>query len=50
MADENSAAWLDAKGKQLRVGDASMHTPEKGEVLIRNQAIAVNPVECKYKL
>lgn len=48
MATKNRAAWLYGTGQQLRVGDAPLYSPGKGEILIRNQAIAVNPIEFTY--
>lgn len=41
----NQAAWLDAKATRLRVGDAPMPTPGPGEVVIKNHAIAINPLD-----
>ena len=45
MAISNQAAWLDAKGQKLRIGDAEV--PELGadDVLVENLAVAINPVD-----
>ncbi|MCJ1447614.1 MAG: hypothetical protein MMC23_008125 [Stictis urceolatum] len=45
MAITNQAAWLDAKGQKLRIGDAEV--PELGadDVLVENLAVAINPVD-----
>lgn len=47
MISTNQAAWLDGKGKQLRVGPAEMPKAGEGEIVIRNRAIAINPVSRK---
>jgi hypothetical protein len=42
----NQAAWIpEAKGK-LEVKEAPMPKAGKGEVIIKNHAVAVNPVDC----
>ena len=41
----NHAAWIDTARGPLTVRDAPMGAPGPGQVLIRNQAIAVNPVD-----
>lgn len=44
----NQAAWIpEAKG-QLQVKEAPMPKAGKGEVVIKNHAVAVNPVDCEY--
>ncbi len=43
----NQAAWLDGKGEQLRVADASMPKAEADSIVIKNKAIAINPVDWK---
>lgn len=45
----NHAAWLDGKGQKLRVGPAAMPIPGPGEVVVRNRAVAVNPVDWKVQ-
>lgn len=47
MASINQAAWLDAIGQPLRVGSADMPKAREGEIVVRNRAIAINPVSCK---
>jgi len=42
---KNQAAWLVAKHRRLQVKDAPYTEPGAGEVLVRNRAIAVNPVD-----
>jgi len=44
MASINQAAWLDSKGERLRVDSAEMPKAGEGEIIIRNRAVAVNPV------
>jgi hypothetical protein len=44
----NQAAWImEPKGNPLEVKEAPMPTAGKGEVVIKNHAVAVNPVDCK---
>jgi hypothetical protein len=44
----NQAAWiLEPKG-QLQVKEAPMPKADKGEVVIKNHAVAVNPVDCGF--
>lgn len=43
---QNRAAWLDAPSTTLRVGDAPMPTPSSGEIVIKNAAVAINPLDC----
>jgi NADPH:quinone reductase-like Zn-dependent oxidoreductase len=42
----NRAAWLDAAGSSLRVDSAPMPTPGPGEIVIKNAAVAINPLDC----
>lgn len=42
---ENSAAWLTAKHRPLEVGPAAFPTPGPGEIVVRNHAVAINPVD-----
>ena len=45
----NQAAWLDGKGAQLRVAESAMPKPGADEVVIKNHAIAINPVDWKIQ-
>jgi len=42
---QNKAAWLDDKGAPLRVGDAPMQTPGPAEIIVKNHAVAINPLD-----
>jgi NADPH:quinone reductase-like Zn-dependent oxidoreductase len=42
---KNEAAWVVARGKPLEVKDAPYTEPGAGEILVRNHAVAVNPVD-----
>lgn len=45
-ARNNSAAWLvEAKAHPFQVKPAPMWTPEANEILVRNHALAINPVD-----
>lgn len=43
----NKAAWIPKEKGQLEVSDAPMPKAGKDEVVIKNGAVAVNPVDCK---
>ncbi|KAL1588501.1 hypothetical protein WHR41_02817 [Cladosporium halotolerans] len=45
----NQAAWLDGKGQTLRVAEADMPKANADEVVIKNHAIAINPVDWKIQ-
>ncbi|KAH5465942.1 hypothetical protein HBI22_163640 [Parastagonospora nodorum] len=46
----NQAAWItEPKGNPLQVKEAPMPTAAKGQVVIKNKAIAVNPVDWKIQ-
>jgi NADPH:quinone reductase-like Zn-dependent oxidoreductase len=49
MAFENQAAWLTAKGSKLSVGPADFFRPGPHEVLIKNRAWAINPIDWKMQ-
>lgn len=42
---QNKAAWAVAPHQKLQVKDAPYTEPQAGEVLVRNHAVAVNPVD-----
>lgn len=43
---KNQAAWLVKAGSPLELGDAPLPTAGPGELVIRNFAIAINPLDC----
>ncbi|KAL2847751.1 putative zinc-binding alcohol dehydrogenase domain-containing protein cipB [Aspergillus pseudoustus] len=45
MAPTNQAAWLDKAGSPLDVRDAPMPYPGPGEIVVKNAAIAINPLD-----
>ena len=45
MTLENQAAWAEEIGKPLKIGPAPIIHPGPGQLLIRNHAIAINPVD-----
>jgi NADPH:quinone reductase-like Zn-dependent oxidoreductase len=45
----NQAAWLDGTGQTFRVGPAEMPKIDANEVLIKNYAIAINPIDWKVR-
>jgi NADPH:quinone reductase-like Zn-dependent oxidoreductase len=44
-APTNKAAWLVKAGSPLEVGEAPMPTPGPGEIVVKNAAIAINPLD-----
>ena len=42
----NQAAWLHKANEPLRVGDAPMPSAGSTELIIRNTAVAINPLDC----
>lgn len=44
-APKNQAAWLVKAGEPLQVGDAPMPIPGRNELVVRNAAIAINPLD-----
>lgn len=45
----NQAAYLDGKGKTFRVESAEVPKPKDTEVVIKNHAVAINPVDWKIQ-
>ena len=45
----NQAAYLDGKDKPFRVDRAEVPKPKDNEVIIKNHAIAINPVDWKIQ-
>ena len=45
----NQAAYLDAAGKEFRIADAPMPKAIADHVIIKNHAIAINPVDWKVQ-
>ena len=45
MARTNRAAWLRAVNQTLEIGPADIGKPGRDEVLVRNHAIAINPID-----
>ena len=43
----NSAAWLPSPGGRLEVSTSEVVTPGDGEILVKNQAWAINPSDWK---
>ena len=41
----NTAAWFVTSGRKLEVGPAPYTSPDKGEIVVRNRAVAINPVD-----
>jgi len=41
----NTAAWLPGKGAKLHVGSAPFTSPKDNEIVVRNHAVAINPVD-----
>ncbi|KAE8387840.1 chaperonin 10-like protein [Aspergillus alliaceus] len=44
---QNQAAWIDGKGQLFQVRSAPMPKPGPGQLVIKNQAVAVNPADWK---
>ena len=45
----NRAAWINQEKASLSVAEAEMPTPGPNEILVKNSAIALNPVEAKVQ-
>ena len=46
---QNVAAWLDGTGKELRIAEADLPTAGPDDVIIRNRAITINPIDWKIQ-
>jgi len=44
----NQAAWIPEAKAKLQVKEAPLPKAAKGEVVIKNHAVAVNPVDCMF--
>ena len=49
MSIVNKAAWLPEKGARLKVDSADAYEPGPGELLVKNKAVAMNPVDYKVQ-
>jgi NADPH:quinone reductase-like Zn-dependent oxidoreductase len=47
---ENTAAWLQARQAPLEVRSAPYPQPREGEIVVRNHAVAINPVDWGIQL
>lgn len=45
-APQNKAAWLKKAGTPLEVGDAPLPLAGAGEIVVKNAAVAINPLDC----
>jgi NADPH:quinone reductase-like Zn-dependent oxidoreductase len=45
-AATNQAAWLTTAGTPLKVDEAPMPTAGPGELVVKNAAVAINPLDC----
>ena len=43
---KNQAAWLQKANTPLKVDDALLPTAGAGEIVVKNAAIAINPLDC----
>ncbi len=44
-APKNQAAWLVKAGEPFQVGDAPLPVAGPGEIVVKNSAVAINPVD-----
>lgn len=49
MSSANNAAWVPGKGQKITVGPTDIGKPGNGQVLIKNSAVAINPVDWKMQ-
>lgn len=45
----NKAAWLEAKDVPLAIRDADMPKPAPLQVIVKNHAVAINPLDWKMQ-
>ncbi|KAE8325606.1 chaperonin 10-like protein [Aspergillus sergii] len=45
----NQAAWFDVEGQPFRVGPAPMPKPGPKQLVVKNQAVAINPADWKIQ-
>ena len=45
-APKNQAAWLQKAATPLEVGDAPLPKAGAGEIVVKNAAVAINPLDC----
>lgn len=45
-APQNQAAWLHKTRTALQVHDAPFPTAGEGEIVVKNAAVAINPLDC----
>lgn len=45
MTRTTTAAWLQASGRLLELGPADVPHPGAGQIVVRAEAVAVNPVD-----
>ncbi|RMZ92233.1 hypothetical protein DV736_g508, partial [Chaetothyriales sp. CBS 134916] len=43
---KNQGAWLEKAGTPLKVGDAPLPKAGTGEIVVKNAAVAINPLDC----
>lgn len=48
-ASENHAAWINEKGGTLTIGPSTFTEPSAGEILVKNYAWGINPVDWKIQ-
>ena len=46
----NQAAWIKAPHQKLQVDDAPYPVPGEGELVVKNAAVAINPVDWKIQV
>lgn len=46
---KNQAAWLRKADTPLEVGDALLPKAAEGEIIVKNAAVAINPLDCQMQ-